>query len=213
MKNFGETSLFISEAAFQQFVPEADRMSNIKVSLDMADGRSRAIYEETDAAIREVGIRAMQTQSKTELVEVASNHLTATMQTFWLIILMLIVISGFGLTATMNMQTSERTREIGIMKAMGAAKKQIAGIVTSESVLIALTSWCMAVLLGIPLGVFSVYAFGDQILDTPLTFSVLPLLAAYGIWLALTLFVGYRASRSCAKRAADMSIRDTLAFE
>lgn len=213
MKNFGETSVFISKNGFRRFVPEADRMSNIKMSLDMSGSRRRTGYGEIDAAIRELGIRAMQTQSKTDLVGIASNHLTATMQTFWLIISTLVVISGFGLTAAMNMQTSERTREIGIMKAMGAAKKQIAGIVTSESILIALASWCVAVMLGIPLGVFSVYAFGDIILETPLTFNVLPLLAAYGIWLALTLFVGYQASRSCAKRAAEMSIRETLAFE
>jgi hypothetical protein len=67
--------------------------------------------------------------------------------------------------------------------------------------------------LGIPLGVFSVAAFGNNILNTPLTFSVPPLLAAYGLWLLLTLFVGYRASRSSAKHAALMSIKETLAFE
>jgi putative ABC transport system permease protein len=179
----------------------------------MRGKRSRAVYGEIDSAIRELGIRTMQTQSKTDLIAIASNHLTATMQTFYLIIFMLVVISGFGLTAMMNMQTSERTKEIGIMKAMGAARKQIARIVTSESILIALTSWCVALVLGIPLGVWSVSAFGNKILDTPLTFSVLPLLAAYGIWLLLTLFVGHRASRSSAKHAANMSIRETLAFE
>ena len=71
------------------------------------------------------------------------------MQTFMLIIAMLVVVSGFGLAATMNTQTSERIKEIGIMKEMGAVKKQIRKIVTAESIFIALMSWGVAVLLGI----------------------------------------------------------------
>jgi len=126
---------------------------------------------------------------------------------------MLVIVSGFGLAATMNVQTSERTKEIGIMKAMGAAKKQISKIVTSESILIALISWVVSVLLGIPLGILGVYVFGNIILETPLQFNVLSLMASYVIWLVLTFAVGYCTSRSCAKHAANMSIRDSLVFE
>jgi putative ABC transport system permease protein len=63
MKNFGEASIFISETGFNQFVSQADRLSNIKLSLDMTGNRSRAVYSEVDAALEELNVRAMQTQA------------------------------------------------------------------------------------------------------------------------------------------------------
>lgn len=111
---------------------------------------------------------------------------------------MLIIVAGFGFAAAMNVQTSERTKEIGIMKSMGATSKQIIRIITAESILIALTGWCCAVMLGTPLGFPGVYVFGNFILKTPLQFSFSALFAAYMIWFLLTIAVGYSASRSCA---------------
>ena len=212
MKDFGTTTVYMSENGYRQVVPTVNRLNNIKLNLDIA-GRRKTVYKALEAALKEQGVLILQSQSKTDLNAIASGHYAVTLQTFLFIICMLVIVSGFGLAATMNVQTSERTKEIGIMKAMGAAKKQIRKIVTSESILIALISWGVSVLLGIPLGILGVYVFGNIILETPLQFSVLSLMAAYVIWLVLTFAVGHYASRSCAKRAANMSVKDSLAFE
>jgi len=212
MKDFGTTTVYMSENGYIQYVPTENRLSNIKLSLNMAR-RSNTTYKATEAALKEQGVTILQTQSKADLNAIVSGHYTVTMQTFLLLIFMLVIVSGFGLAATMNTQTSERTKEIGIMKAMGAAKKQITKIVTAESIFIGLISWGVSVLIGIPLGITGVYAFGSFILETPLGFSIASLLMSYVIWLLLILAIGYFASRACAKRAAKMSIRDSLAFE
>lgn len=212
MKDFGQTAIYMSESGFQQFIPKDNQLSNVKLNLDI-QGRSKAVYRAAEAALKEQGVLILQSQSKTDLNAIASGHYAVTLQTFLFIICMLVLVSGFGLAAAMNVQTSERTKEIGIMKAMGTSKKQIAKIVTSESILIALISWLVSVLLGIPLSTLGVYIFGSIILETPLQFSVLSLIVAYVVWLALTFAVGHYASRSCTEKAANMSIRDSLAFE
>jgi len=212
MKDFGTTTVYMSENGYRQYIPAENRLSNIKLNLDIA-GRRKTVYKAVEAELKEQGVLILQSQSKTDLNAIASGHYAVTLQTFLFIICMLVIVSGFGLAATMNVQTSERTKEIGIMKAMGATKKQISKIVTSESILIALISWGVSVLLGIPLGILSVYVFGNIILETPLQFNVLSLMTSYVIWLVLTFAVGYYASRSCAKRAANMSVKESLAFE
>jgi len=73
-----------------------------------------------------------------------------------------------------------------------------------------LISWSIATLLGVPFGVFSVSIFGDMVLETPLVFNVTPLLISYAIWLFFTITIGYLASRSCAKRAAKMTVKNSL---
>lgn len=212
IKDFGTTTIFISENGFQQFVPVEDRISNVKLNLEMA-GRRSTVYKAIESALKEQGVILLQSQSKTDLNSIVTGHFAVTLQTFLFIICMLVIVSGFGLAATMNVQTSERTREIGIMKAMGAAKKQIIGIITSESILIALISWLVSVVLGIPLSILGVHIFGNYILETSLQFSVLSLITSFAIWLVLTVIVGRCASRSCAKSAANMSVKDCLIME
>lgn len=212
MKDFGQTSIYMNQTCFQKYVPGENQLSNVKLNLEMS-GRRKQIFKKTEAVLKEQGVLILHSQTKPDLNAIAAGHYAVTLQTFLFVICMLILVSALGLAATMNLQTSERTKEIGIMKAMGASKKQITRIITSESILIAMISWCGSVLLGLPLGVSGVYVFGNIILETPLKFSVAALLAADLIWLMLTFAVGYYASRSCAKRAANLSIRDSLKVE
>ena len=212
MRDFGATAIYMSENGYEQFVPTADRLSNIKLVLNF-NGLRKTVYKATELALKEQGILILQSQSKSDLNAIAAGHFAVTLQTFLFIICMLVIVSGFGLAATMNVQTAERTKEIGIMKAMGADRKQITDIVTSESLLISLISWIVSVALGIPLSVLGVYVFGNLVIETPLQFSIVSLMASYIIWLILTIAVGRSASRSCGKRAANMSVKDSLAFE
>jgi putative ABC transport system permease protein len=212
MKDFGTATIYMSESGFEQYVPQENRISNILFDLDMTS-RARAIFRDVNGSLDEQGILILQAISRADLNIIVREHFNITMQTFMFIIFMTVVVSGFGLAATMNTQTSERTKEIGIMKAMGASRKQIMRIITAESIFIALISWGIAILLGVPFGVFSVSIFGNMVLETPLVFNVLPLLISFVVWLVFTVVIGYLASRSCAKRASRMSVKSSLAFE
>ena len=212
IRDFGKTSVFISESGYDIFIPTENRLYNIKLNLEMS-GRRNAVHKAVNAALSEQGVLILQTRSKTDLNAIVTEHYAVTMQTFLLNIILLVIVSSFGLAATMKTQSSERIKEIGIMKAMGAGKRQIAQIITAESIFIALVSWGIAILLGLPFGVFSVHTFGNFILETPLQFSFTALLYSYIIWFLLTLAIGYLASRSCAKQAARMSIKDSLLYE
>lgn len=211
IKDFGQVTVYMNEGGFEKYVPPEQQLSNVKLKLAAA-GRRRLVYKTTEAALKEQGVLILQSQSKTDLNAVAAGHYAVTLQTFLFVTCMLIIVAGFGLAAAMNVQTSERTKEIGIMKSMGATSKQIMRIITSESILIALTGWCGAVMLGTPLGLAGVYVFGHIILKTPLQFSFSALFTAYMIWFLLTIAVGYSASRSCAKRAARISIKRSLEY-
>jgi len=212
MKDFGVSTVFISQNGFAEYIPAENRISNILLDLDMT-GRARQIFSAVNGALDEQGILILQAMSRADINAIVREHYNITMQTFMFIIFMMVVVSGFGLAATMNTQTSERTKEIGIMKAMGASRKQIMKIITAESIFIALISWGVAALLGVPFGGFSVSIFGDMVLETPLVFNVIPLLISYAAWLFFTLVIGYFASKSCAKRAGKMSVKNSLAFE
>jgi len=212
MEDFGIRSFFISEYVFSRYVPEDRASGSIKLRLDMSEG-ARAVRNAINAELDEHGILISQTHTRDNLQATVRVDYDITLQTLALIIFMFVIVSGFGLAATMNAHVAERVKELGIMKAMGASKKQMIRIITSESIFVSLISWGVAVLAGIPIVLFSLRLFGNMIIETPLQFNFVLLLASYTIWFFFTLAIGYFASRSCAKRAAKMSVRSSIAFE
>ena len=212
IEDFGIRSFFMSENVFSQYVPEDRTHGSIMFQLDTSEGM-RAVRNAIGAELDAHGVLISQTQTRDNLQATVRVDYDITLQTLALIIFMFVIVSGFGLAATMNAQVAERVKELGIMKAMGASKKQMIRIITSESIFVGLVSWCVAVLVGIPFVLFSLRMFGNMIIEAPLQFNMLLLLASYAIWLLFTLAIGYFASRSCAKRAAKMSVKSSLAFE
>jgi putative ABC transport system permease protein len=121
------------------------------------------------------------------------------------------VVGGMGLMGTMSINTLERTREIGVMRAIGASNADIQGIVLVEGLVIGLISWLVSIVLSIPITSVLTYGVGTAIFKAPLpfTFGLDGILA----WLFGTLLLAALASALPARRASQLTVRDTLAYE
>jgi putative ABC transport system permease protein len=122
---------------------------------------------------------------------------------------LLAMIGGLGLASMMSVNVIERTREFGIMKAVGALPSTIVKIVLSESVAIAVLSWLVALVMALPLtatiGSFATVMFGTRL---PFTLSW----AAALLWLAFVIAIGLIASATPALRASRLIVRQALAY-
>ena len=121
------------------------------------------------------------------------------------------IVGGLGLMGTMSINTLERTREIGVMRAIGASNMDIQMIVLVEGLTIGLISWAASLVLSIPITSLLTYGVGVAIFKAPLAF-------VFGIdgiitWLFGTLFIAALASALPARRASRLTVRDTLAYE
>jgi putative ABC transport system permease protein len=116
-----------------------------------------------------------------------------------------------GLAGTMGMNVLERTREIGIMRSIGADDRAVMRTVIAEGVVIGVISFALAIVLSVPFTyllstIVSLAVFQTPI-DTIFTFT------GYGIWLGLVLVLSALASILPARRAARLTIREVLAYE
>ena len=120
-------------------------------------------------------------------------------------------VGSIGLAGTMGMNVLERTREIGIMRAIGAVDADIIKTVVIEGVLIGLISWVLAIALSFPISMLLLNIVGKAMINAVMPMALTP----WGIiiWLGVVLLLAAVASMVPARSAARLTIREVLAYE
>jgi putative ABC transport system permease protein len=135
-----------------------------------------------------------------------------TLVTFLLIMaLMTAVVGSMGLMGTMGMNVLERTREIGIMRSIGAVDAEVMRTVIVEGVLIGGISWLIGALLSFPITYLLANIVSQAIFQSPI--AVHFTYQGFAIWLLVVLALSAVASILPARNAARLTIREVLAYE
>ncbi|MEZ4734960.1 MAG: FtsX-like permease family protein [Caldilineaceae bacterium] len=125
--------------------------------------------------------------------------------------LLLAVVGGLGLMGTMSINVLERRREIGVMRAIGAANRAILSIVIVEGIVIGALSWVLGVLLALPLSKALSDAVGAGFIQAALSFRFST--GGAGLWLIVILLIASVASLLPARSASRITVREVLAYE
>ncbi|MES2523415.1 MAG: ABC transporter permease [Gemmatimonadota bacterium] len=120
-----------------------------------------------------------------------------------------IVIGGLGLMSTMSLAVLERTREIGVLRAIGASHGAILVMVEGESLLLALASWLVAIPLSLPVSVLLGQAFGRIMMPVPVRWTPDP--QGVLVWLVLVVVVSLLSAALPAQRAMRITTGEALA--
>jgi putative ABC transport system permease protein len=148
--------------------------------------------------------------SETMLEGATSGHVYIFIFALILISVVMAVVGVLGLMSSMSTSVIERTREFGIMRAIGAQSRVILRNVISEGVFIGLLSWVIAVPLALPLSWGIGYQVGTLSFRSPLPLILSPW-AVFG-WLILVVLGSIGASAYPARQASRLTVRETLAY-
>ena len=174
-------------------------------------GLEAELAQRLDDSLRERGYNVRSATSSEEIRGNATQGLD-TMTIFLLIMSGLTALVGsISLTGTMGMNVMERTREIGVMRAIGATDRQVKGLVIVEGIIIGLISWIFAVLLAFPISSLMYYILNTAIFGVAgeTTFTV----TGFIIWVVIVIVLSVVASIVPANNAARLTIREVLAYE
>ncbi|MEU8851192.1 FtsX-like permease family protein [Streptomyces sp. NPDC048564] len=108
----------------------------------------------------------------------------------------------FLISNTFTMLVAQRTKEIALMRAVGASRKQITRSVLAEAAVVGLVASAIGFVLGIGLAMglrSGMAAFEMKIPDGPLVLSATPVLAAIGVGVLITMFAAWLPGRRAAK--------------
>jgi putative ABC transport system permease protein len=120
------------------------------------------------------------------------------------------VLGAIGLAATMSANILDRTREFGILHAIGARPKTVRRIVIAEGVILAITSCLIAALPTLGLTALLGAGLGNLFGNAPLPLRISGL--AVGIWLTLVVLGAILATDAAATRASRLTVREALSY-
>jgi putative ABC transport system permease protein len=116
-----------------------------------------------------------------------------------------IIVSLFGIVNTLVLSISERTRELGMLRAIGTSRKQVKRVVRWEAVITALIGAVLGVVMGVILAVLFTRPLDDFTLSIPVPTLIVVLIVA-GV-------AGVGAAILPARRASKLNVLEALAYE
>jgi ABC-type antimicrobial peptide transport system permease subunit len=125
--------------------------------------------------------------------------------------ILLAIVGGLGLTGSLGINVLERTREIGVLRAVGASNLAVRKVVLIEGLCVGLLSWIMGALLSGPVGRGLSAAVIQAVMQSNLGFRYS--FVGLFLWLLVVGLIGVGASLAPARRAARLTVREVLDYE
>lgn len=118
---------------------------------------------------------------------------------FYALALLILIPAALGLLNTLTINILERTREIGVVRAVGGTRGQIRRIVTAEALLLGIFSGAMGVIAGVAMSYGFIGAFGTIGWKVSYTFPLMGIIAAVIVGVLLALFAAILPARSASR--------------
>jgi putative ABC transport system permease protein len=194
----GTGEVTVARSAYDKaFTAERERYAFVA-----ADGASRPALEKALASFPDVKL-----QSKSEFQTDQSAWVDQVLGIFYVLLGLAVIVSLFGIVNTLALSVLERTRELGMLRAIGMSRRQVRRMIRHESIVTAL----IGAVLGIAVGLFLARLATVALSDEGLRFAVpVGSLVAFTVVAAVA---GVLAAIGPARRASRLDVLKALQYE
>lgn len=210
--NVSPPFLYVNYEYLSRLVGAPGQVYSLRVLTDQHDAAAqKKVNDQLQALYKSHGIQTGSSELGEEFIQSQKSQTDVLVYFMLLMATLIAIVGGLGLMGTMGINVLERTREIGVMRAIGASNGDIQLIVIVEGMVIGLISWLVSIVLSIPITNVLCYGVGVAVMTSPLP-------AVYGAsgifaWLIFMLILAAISSMIPARRASKLTVRDTLAYE
>jgi len=195
-------SIAISQQAFDTAF---DRPQNAYTFLNVRGGASERTTAALKAALASYPDAKLATRD--EWVQTRSKGVTQLLNLLYVLLALSVVVSLFGMVNTLVLSVFERTRELGMLRAVGMTRRQVRRMIRAESIVTAL----IGAALGLPLGIFLAWLVTKALSGQGVSFAIPGQLLVYFVWVAVS--AGLLAAIAPARRASRLKVLAALQYE
>jgi putative ABC transport system permease protein len=195
---YGDVSISTS-----RFDSEYQNPQNIYAFVDIAGGVNAANTRALERVLRAYPDAKIQTES--EFKKNQEKGIDTLLNLLYVLLSLSIIVSLFGIVNTLLLTVFERTRELGMLRAIGMTRRQVRSMIRQESIITAL----IGAALGIPVGIVLAVMVGQAIEYGTLTIPVGTLI----VFVIAAVICGLLAAIFPARRAARLNVLSALQYE
>lgn len=170
------------------------------------------LKKDIENVIAPTDFNVLYVMSQAERVKIIYDHLNIILSVIVMLSFLVLAVSAIGMASATGINIWERTREIGVMRAIGATPKKIYSIFLSEGMIVSTLSIILGLILAYPLSKLAAIFFGNLMLgkDVVLEYAFSQL----GFWttLVITIVFGWMASRFPARSAVKIPTHQALSY-
>jgi ABC-type antimicrobial peptide transport system permease subunit len=144
-------------------------------------------------------------QTRQQFIDNQISGLNSILNILYVLLALSVIVSLFGIVNTLVLTVFERTREIGMLRAIGMTRRQVRRMIRHESVITALIGGVLGIVLGIVLGGLLVARVDFIVFTLPIGSLI--------VFAVMTVVVGILAAIFPARRAARLNVLQALQYE
>jgi putative ABC transport system permease protein len=193
-------SVTVSQTSWDKLNPNPQ---NLYSFVRMRGGVSDQNLAELNAALK--SFPNAKAQTREQFIHNQTAALKSILNVFYVLLALSVIVSLFGIVNTLVLTVFERTREIGMLRAIGMTRRQVRRMIRYESVITALLGGVLGIALGIVLGALLVARVKFIVFSLPVGSLIVFAIAA--------IFVGIIAAIFPARRASRLNVLEALQYE
>lgn len=204
--------IYANRPYYAQVSGEGQRSSSVQMITASRDPKEqRELAHKMEERLKLAGLQVQSVSVSEEWKGRATRQFGVIVSFLLVMAVLMAVVGALALMGTMGINVLERTREVGIMRSVGAGTMDVVGIFILEGITMGLMSFVLGTLLSLPVGFGLGWQVGQMFTRSPLpfTFSVSGALT----WLVLIVILSALASVAPALRAARLRVREVLVAE
>jgi len=190
-------------------VPAFDKLyvrpRNEYTFVNVKGGASDATQKQLDAAVTEFPDN--QVQSRADWITAQDADFNSFLTFLYVLLALSVIVSLFGMVNTLALSVYERTRELGMLRAVGTTRRQARRMIRHEGVITAL----IGAALGMPLGLFLALLVTKALSQFDVRYSI-PVRTLV-VFLVIAVIAGLVAALLPARRAARLNVLEALQYE
>jgi putative ABC transport system permease protein len=203
---------YVSIKSFERLNQSVNQVKMIRIGYsDRSKDFAFRMNREVDRILEDSHVNVSSTTPVWMLHNAVAAHMKVLVNSLLAMAILMAVVGTLGLTSTISMNVLERTREIGVMRAIGATPTKIRNLIVTEGLTIGVLSIIMAFIVSLALSYLMGEFIGHISFRTTLTLTIS--LTAILVWILIVTVGSYLATILPAKRANIVTTREALSYE